>query len=240
MSDDLFSSPNSEEEKEITFEERVAKQLADIKREDGSQMFDSIDKAFESLMHAQKYIPELKSNLKAKEEEVNALNSQLEKAAKVEDVLDRLNPKDESPNANPGGGVVDEDKLGELVKAQMNNLREAEQIAANREQVNQALLAKFGDAEKAKLALEAKAKELGVGTEFLGSMADKSPKAILAYFSTAPSGASTPSTSSVHLHGTKPETPQLEEFSLSKTSSRDQLERLRQIRQSVYKKYEVQ
>lgn len=244
MTDDIFSGePQQEpENKEASFEERMAQQLASIKREDGSQMFDSVEKALESLAHAQKIIPELKNTLKAKEEEATELKTQLEKAATVEDVLSRINNSPKDTNDNSGVEKVKNEDIGELVKQELNKAREAERILSNREQVNSALIAKFGDADKAKLALDSKAKELGVGVEFLASMADKSPKALLAYFNSSPQGGVTnPTTTSVNLRkGDEPNrSSDLQPFSLSNTNSSDQLEMMKKIKASVYQKYEV-
>lgn len=243
MTQDIFSddSQQNSENQELTLEQKIAKQLSEIKREDGSQMFDSVEKALESLAHAQRIIPELKNNLKAKEEEVASLSSSLEKAATVEDVISRISNSKQDTNANPRVDSVDEDTIGKLVKEQINSYRQAEIVEANRKQVNEALIAKFGDAEKASLALEAKAKELGVGKEFLASMADKSPKALMAYFSNAAGAASNPTTSSVNIRkGDEGRNPnEIPEFSLSTTSSRDQLEIMKKIKEQVFKKYEV-
>ena len=65
----------------------------------------------------------------------------------------------------------------------------------NVQQVNAAMQEKFGD--NARTHVEQKAQELGVGVEFLSSLAATSPKAFLAYFDTqpAPGTPSTPSTS---------------------------------------------
>ena len=245
MTDDIFSdkAQQPEEKSEPTFEEKVAQQLASLKREDGSQMFDSVEKALESLAHAQKYIPELKGKLSEKEKEVEELNIKVEKSATVEDVLSRItNSKSEAPDNTEVKEGKNED-IGELVKKHLENERAKEKKEANRSQVNEALMAKFGDAEAAKLALDAKAKELGVGTDFLISMADQSPKALLAYFNTAaPSSTPSPTTSSVNLrkdNAAHQPAGELQEFSLSRTNSRDQVEMMKKIKENVDKQFDV-
>lgn len=239
MPEDIFSSSETIEENGATVDP-IAEQLSQIKRADGSQMFDTVEKALESLAHAQRVIPELKANLETKEQEVSALSAKLQEAATVEDVLDRMTKSNENTNVNTGVEEVGEDKIGELVESKINALRELDTVQSNRKKVNDALVTKFGDAEKAKLALEAKAKELSVGTDFLASMADKTPKALLAYFDAAPAAQSSPTTNSVNLRmgDTTQETP-LEEISLRTTNSRDQVEHMRKIREHVFKKYDV-
>jgi hypothetical protein len=245
MTDDIFSEPAQQqvEKSEPTFEERVAQQLASLKREDGSQMFDSVEKALESLAHAQKYIPELKGKLSEKEREVQELSIKVEKAATVEDVLSRITgPKSESP-VNPEVKEGNKEDIGELVKKHLEQERQAERKAANRSQVNEALITKFGNAEAAKLALDAKATELGVNTDFLISMADHSPKALMAFFNTPSGGVPSPTTSSVNIRKdvtSNKTTGELESFSLSKTSSRDQVEIMKKIKENVHNKYNVQ
>lgn len=241
---DIFSeTPQQEtqEENSPSLEQIIDQRLKEIKREDGSQMFDSVEKALESLSHAQKIIPELKSNLKAKEEEATDLKTQLEKAATVEDVLSRITETTRQPEVNTEVSEVKNNDIGELVKKELNNFREQEQISSNRKQVNDALVGKFGDAEKAKLALDNKAQELGVTTEFLASIADKSPKALLNYFESTPSSVSQPTTTSVNLRkGTDTGLPhQLEEFSITKTKSKDQVDIMKQIKDNVYSKWNV-
>lgn len=246
MTDNIFEETPQQEkvDNEVTFEQKVAEQLASIKREDGSQMFDSVEKALESLAHAQKIIPTLKEDLKAKEEEVASMATQLEKAATVEDVISRINNSPNETNSNEGVDKVNKDEIGKLVEEQIKAMRESESSESNRRQVNEALVAKYGDAESAKLALKAKAEELGVGPEFFVSMAEKSPKAVLAYFDKAeanPAPVTNPNPSSVNLRkdDVSSNSSKVEEFSIYTTSSRDQADKMRAIREEVYKELGV-
>lgn len=240
---DIFNTPPQQEGSEVSPEDKLAQQLANIKREDGTQMFDTVDKALESLAHAQQHIPTLKSELSAKDAEIAALKEQVSNAAAIDDVVQRLSNQ---PNASPApegnseGQQAANVDIGELVKKEIDAQQKVAQQATNRETVNQAMIAKFGDADKAALALHAKAKELNVGVEFLSSMADNSPQALLAYFNTASPAVSAPSTNSVNIRqGHEPQKVEVGELSLVKSSSRDQIEHMKKIKEKVYQDYGV-
>lgn len=241
MTDDVLGGSNEPVVEEKSLEQKVAEKLANIKREDGSQMFDTVEKALDSLAHAQARIPELKKELEDKSAEVDILNTKLEKAATVDDVLNRITEnKAEEAGANAGVEPVSEDKIGELVKQQMDSLRQDEVKASNRKQVNEALVAQFGDPEKARLALQSKAAELGVSTEEIAAMAEKSPKAVMAYFSAAPKAATPPVTNSVDIRASStPQTQEVESFSLSKTNVNEWTDKMKQIKADVYAKHGV-
>lgn len=239
---DIFSTSPQQENKEVSPEDKVAQQLASIKREDGSQMFDTVDKALESLAHAQQHIPTLKSELSAKDAEIAALKEQVSKAAAIDDVIKRLAPQQAAPEpeANPEGQQVSNVDIGELVRKEIGAQQAEATKVSNREQANQAMIAKFGDADKAALALQEKAKELGVGVDFLTSMADNSPKALLAYFNAAPAATPTPTTNSVNIRaGHEPQQVEVPELSLRKANTREQVDHMQKIKQAVYQQYGV-
>lgn len=242
MTDDILNpNPDQDKAKELTLEESIATQLASIKRDDGSQKYDSVEKALEALAHAQKYIPELEKKVVDQESNLNVLETKLEKAATVEDVITRINDsKPEDTNNTKGVETVSEDKIGELVKKELERVNAMNQVENNRKQVNEALVSKFGSAEAARLALSEKTKELGVGPDFLTGLAEKSPTAFLAIFNGGQSPATPPTTSSVNLRlNDGPKEEKLEEFSLTDTSSSDQLEMMRKIKANVYSKHDV-
>lgn len=241
---DIFSGNPQQGDKEVSPEEKVAQQLASIKREDGTQMFDTVDKALESLAHAQQHIPTLKSELSAKDAEIASLREQVSKAEAIDDVVKRLSGQqaDPKPEGNSDGDKGTNVDIGELVKKEIDAQQKVAQQATNREAVNQAMIAKFGDADKAALALQEKAKELGVGVDFLSSMADNSPKALLAYFNAASPAAtpSNPTTNSVNLRqGHEPQKVEVGELSLVKSSSKDQVAHMQKIKEQVYQEYGV-
>ena len=241
MTDILDNNPDPDKVKELTLEESIATKLASIKREDGSQKYDSVEKALEALEHAQKYIPELEKKVVDQESNLNVLETKLEKAATVEDVINRINDsKPEDTNTTTGVETVSEDKIGELVKQELERVNAATQVENNRKQVNEALVSKFGSAEAARLALAEKTKELGVGPDFLTGLAEKSPTAFLAIFNGGQAPATPPTTTSVNLRNNgEPVREELKEFSLTDTSSSDQVEIMKKIKSDVYARHDV-
>src|SRR3989304_5674023 len=64
--------------------------LKTIQNEQGQQKYDSLPKALEGLAHAQQYIPQLKTELQTKEQELITLREELAKRPAVDAVVTRL------------------------------------------------------------------------------------------------------------------------------------------------------
>lgn len=161
--------------------------LAEIKNESGERKYDSIPKALEGLRNAQDYIPQLKGDLSKQEQEIIRLREELAKRESVEDVVSRLT-SERAKDGTPATEGLDEQKINDIVQSIIQRNSAESQQASNAQVVSSALIAKYGDAEKAKAATAAKAEELGISVKELGELAKKSPKAVLAYFSVAPQG----------------------------------------------------
>lgn len=218
--------------------------LASIKNEQGEQKYDNLPKALEGLANAQQYIPQLKTELQAKDQELLELRTKLEQQQSVEEVVSRLTAKQESSNTPPSTPPepavgLDEQAVLNLFQ-QFSQQQSAESIATqNAEQVQTALQAKFGD--KAQEAMRTKASELNMSPEALGALAKQSPQAALALFG-AGGGSPQPNTSSIQtsLHTPEPEALQRPEKSvLSGATSKEQKEFMEKVKAEVYRKYDV-
>lgn len=145
--------------------------------------------ALKSVPHAQKHIKQLEQSYEQLREEFNKAQTAAEQATKLDEIAELL--KQGQAKATPGHnpeeskGITPE-ALEELIQSRVPEYLERtlseRQKADNVMSVNNELVQRFGDDSKARQALEAKAKELGVSLADMKEMAAKSPKAVLAYF----------------------------------------------------------
>lgn len=224
-----------------------ANQLAAIKNENGQQKYSNVEKALEALAHSQGYIPELKTEIQAREEIINALKSELEKKQSMEDLISRL-ANAQAPTQQPATPAqvaqgLDQNSVVDLVKKVLEDTNQAQSFKANVDKTQSVLLSKFGD--KTTEVVAAKAKELGLTPQKIGELAGQSPAAVLAMFGlqTNTSGPSV-TTGSVSIPGYKqPDHQPLErpkKSLLSGAKSRDQAAYMRQIRDEVYRKHGIE
>ncbi|MDB4302072.1 hypothetical protein N9924_00755 [bacterium] len=221
----------------------LANQLMAIKNENGEQKYDSMPKALEGLANAQTYIPQLKTELATKEAELADMRAKLEQSASVEEVVSRLTAQQESSQQAPSTPQqptgLDEQAVLNLFQ-QYTQQQTVQQVAAsNAEQVQNALVSKFGD--KTQEAVQLKAAELGMTPESIGALAKQSPQAALALFGGGAVSAQ-PNTSSIQttLHTPEPEQLKRPEKSiLAGATSKEQAEFMRRVKEEVYRKYDV-
>ena len=160
-------------------------QLAGIKDENGRQKYADVNTALTSLGHAQGHI----SNL---ENQVAELQGQLNQQQGMEQVLERIEASRQTNTEQPSVNGLSKADVLAIVQQ-----KEAAEIAyANEVAVTKALTEKFGD--KAMEQLELKASELGVNVDFLQSIAQKSPKAVLNYFEVSSTPNSNPTSGGVN------------------------------------------
>jgi NADH dehydrogenase/NADH:ubiquinone oxidoreductase subunit G len=157
--------------------------LNTIVNDEGSPKYRTIEEALVGSSHAQEHIRRL-------EQENEQLRQGRLQADAVQEIKEALLHNRQEPTSS--GGQEDFASIAEQVYE-----RRQQEVAqqSNVQQVNSVMHEKFGD--NARTHVEQKAQELGVGVEFLSSLAATSPKAFLAYFDTqpAPGTPSTPSTS---------------------------------------------
>lgn len=250
MSDqnDVFSNPKEQtpgdpQQKENSQVDIFADQLKMIKNESGEQKYDSVPKALEGLAHAQAFIPQLKTELQAKEAELEALKQKLEGTASMEDIVARLTAQKQEPKeeqaatpAQEPTGALDEKAVLELVQRYQQQ-SEAQKAADNNvKQVTDSLTAKFG--EKTQDAIQSKATELGVTTDYIKELAKTSPKMVLSLFGTT-AKVPAPTTNSIKTSLDVPNPEPLERPSkslLSGATSKEQAEYMERIKRDVYER----
>lgn len=242
MSDqNLFEESNSPEtqEQSTSNDNLFSNQLADIKNEEGKQKYASLEEALKGLKNSQEYIPQLKDKVSEYESEITKLKAELEKRKSVEEAIGSLsNTNDERTEDQSSVTKLDESTVESLVAKILSERDSNTTKTINKNKVNTALVSKFGD--KAKEVLLAKANEMNTDIKTLGVLSETNPDMVLALFSASQS-SSKPMTSSYNL----PQTSQQEELKrpekslLFGASSKEQMEYMKQIKEAVYKKYDV-
>jgi hypothetical protein len=185
MSTNVFESQDEHEETPLTIDPLnvnvFADQLSTITNGDGKQKYDTVEKALEALQHSQSFIPTLQSEKTALEAEVVKLREQVAQAKGVQEVVDRLTQQqrgnDEEHQPTSGLNAQDVEKL---ITQGLTQRTQADTMKANANAVDTALKEKFGT--EASKAVAAKAHELGMTPQELGSLAAKSPKMVLSLF----------------------------------------------------------
>lgn len=159
----------------------------------------SVEAALASIAPAQGHITKI-------EQENAELRQKVAEAIAVEEVYKKLTEANANNGVTPPVAGLDEASVAALVAKQLET-REANAIrVANESRVRDALVGKYGD--KAKEVYEAKAKELGVGVDFLNEVVRRSPKAAEELFGVkqkeAGAAPTTPSINTGALSNTRP------------------------------------
>lgn len=213
--------------------------LKGIKNEQGLPKYATLDEALKALQHSQEYIPQVKTQLTQKDQELADLRAKLEQHQSLEDVVSRLTKptqpdiKDDRPNVSG----LDESAVMKLVQQQLERNQQTMSAAANQQQVESALKAKYGD--KTVDVVKQRAAELGLTPQALGELSSKSPQAVLALFNTQGPQGPKPTTSSVNTSGFTQQQPTLERPTkslLTGASTKEQAAYMAKIREDVHRK----
>lgn len=213
--------------------------LKGIKNEQGLPKYATIDEALKALQHSQEYIPQVKTQLTQKDQELADLRAKLEQHASLEDVVSRLtkptqtDTKDDRPNVSG----LDESAVMKLVQQQLERNQQTLSATANQQQVESALKAKYGD--RTVDVVKQRAAELGLTPQALGELSSKSPQAVLALFNTQGPQGPKPTTSSVNTSGFNQQQPALERPTkslLTGASTKEQAAYMAKIREDVHRK----
>lgn len=225
--------------------DKLATLLASITNEDGKQKYDNVEKAIEALVHSQTYIPQIKSQLTEKEQELERVKAELAKREAVEDVVKRLaaskNQDADDPQLNVG---LDEQTVQKLVEENLGRVlsqRDA-QVAyqTNVSKVQDTLVQKFGD--KAGEVVAARAAELGITPKDIEKMAGSNPVIALELFKAQ--GVQTPNPTT-HGRNIPPVNDRVEELKrpekslLRGGSNKERAEFMKKIRDQVYAKHGI-
>lgn len=214
--------------------------LGGIKNELGSQKYATVEEALKGLANAQEYIPQVKTQLSAKDQELAQLREELAKRKSVEDVIASLQPKQPDvpvvePTSQPSQGLSPE-AVQQMIAQSLTQAKAQETYQSNVSKVRSALVSKYG--EKAQEVAAARASSLGMTMETLSSLSASSPDAVLALLGadSAPVSTGAPVRSSYHLpdaERTIDLTP--EKSMLYGASNKDVLAYMEKIRQKVLK-----
>lgn len=215
-----------------------ADQLAVIKNDDGAPKYDTVEKAIEALQHSQQYIPQLKTQVTEQEAVINELKVKLEANERVQDIVNKQTPPQDTPITNQES--LGEKEILDIVSNVLSKRSEETKQTDNQDKVRQALTAKFGDNASAEIAK--RAKELGMKPSEIGELSKKNPTAALALFGEKIGNTST-TTNSYHIPATPPaqEPVQRPEKSvLSGATANEQADLMRKIKEEVYRKHGIQ
>lgn len=219
--------------------------LKTIVNDQGQPKYENTEKALEALVASQAHIKKLEDEAKAREQETQSLREKATKADALEEIVQRLTPAQKPTPVDPPKTVDVDEAITKKVQDALSAREAANAANANGQTVRNALVAKFGDVDKTREAIAAKAAELGMTVQQLGTMSTQSPKAVLQLFGvTAPSisGATPPTASPLNPLIKEEAIKPPEKSLLSGVGATDQnrKEFMRQIKEKVYKQYEVQ
>lgn len=171
------SIPDQGENKAASFQ--VPEVVSELVGE--GKKYSDINKALESIPHAQTHIQKL-------EAELAEVRAKLQASTSVEETLKQFKAQQEQ--GKPTSQPVGLEDIAGLIESKLSE-REKQSVASkNQTEVVSKLTEQFGDKGKAEEAFVKKAKELGVSVSHLDDLAKTSPKAIFALFGTGskPSG----------------------------------------------------
>ena len=241
MTDNLFTSteqPTSQPPVDVNPQADLLKMVLN---ERGEPKYSTMEEAFKGLANAQQYIPQLKTELSAKEQELAQLREELAKRQSVEEVVSKLTTAQQQPQATTSG-VIDEQGIEALISSKLSAFEQQKVQQTNVEFVQGELVKLFG--EKTKELVAAKASELGMSVEELGSMAATKPKAVLSWFAQAPQQSTTSVTTSSVNTSKFQQAPQEPvgrpvKSLLSGASSQEQIEYMRKVTAEIHSKYGI-
>ncbi len=137
--------------------------------------YTDVNKALESIPHAQTHIDKL-------EQELTDVRAKLDAAATVEETLAQFASKQEQ--GTPTSQPVDLSEVANLVDQRLIARDQASTQTNNMNSVASELTVQFGDKAKAEAAFISKASELGVDVSYMNDLAATSPAAVYALFGT--------------------------------------------------------
>lgn len=155
----------------------IADLLGSIKNERGEQKYKDVQEALKGLQNSQEYIPTIKSQLTAAEQEKIRLQAEVDRLRTIEDTVAALTSQQQSQGIQQAPAGMNEEQIAELVNRTLTRKEQENVQRSNLTTVVSTLQQSFGaDAEK---KYNEKAKELGMSVTELNTLAAKSPKAVL-------------------------------------------------------------
>ncbi len=144
-------------------------QLLDlVKREDGSRKYNSVEELAKGAAHAQSYIQELQTKLKALED------------GKDKSALDAILEKLQSPPVVPAAPAVSTEVPLDAVEKAVLSIEARKAAERNAASIKEALVQAAGSEQAAAKAFHDAAQSVGLSTVELSALAAKSPQAVRA------------------------------------------------------------
>lgn len=177
-----LDTPAAEEATTTAVSEQVKSALAELVGE--GKKFANEEELAKAKNESDAFIDHIKGENKELRDTLAQLQEQLQ-ATKTESELEKLrhelsqSKSGEAPKEVTPSQLVTED-LDSMIEKHITAREIKASAQANLDQVNEALVAHFGDPEKAAEAVRAKASELGLSVEDVTAMAAKSPTAAMA------------------------------------------------------------
>lgn len=178
---DIFNTPTTPEGTPAPTAVKLPDEALELIGE--GKKYGSVEAALKALPHAQKHIATL-------EAEAQALREQLAKEKALAESMTALNGQPAAKPATPAFTPADIDAV---IDRRLQATAEKQQAEANVAEFKAAMAAKFGD--KASEVWTAKAKEIGVSTDFLTQLVSKSAVAGKELFGLKETAKPTPPTS---------------------------------------------
>ena len=132
--------------------------------------YKSAEEALKSIPHAQSHISQLEEELKQLKED---LDKRLTAEEALKEIQERAGKRDHDQQSESS---FDPDTLKNLAKEAYQELTTEEKYNRNLQTASDKMVEQYGDMNKARQALEGKAKELDVSIEWLMDTAQKSPQ----------------------------------------------------------------
>lgn len=177
MSDNIFSDDNNTDQGEVDGAQALAELVGEGKK------YASIEELAKAKMFADKHI----KNLETEQEE---LRKDLSTRLSVDEALERVRQQQQQPpktNAantasnpapvEPKNALSNDEQLVARMRELMAEEKTREVQESNFSQAIDALVSVYGDDKTARAAIQSRAKELGVGVNFLRDAASTSPRA---------------------------------------------------------------
>lgn len=221
--------------------------LKAIVNEQGQPKYKDVVSALDALKASQEHIKRLEDEAKARQAMIDNAVAEKTRADALEEIVQRLsNNSQRPPQVDPPTVGVDEAAVVKTLEKLLEQKEVQAQTKNNITSVQNALIAKFGDAEKTKQAVAAKAAELGTTSAELGALSAKNPQLVLTLFGLVADNKGGTPTSPTASPLNPPQAPtqlQRPEKSLLSgpgATDKNRREMMAKIRDEVYKKYNVE
>jgi hypothetical protein len=169
MAEDVFAQTEGKQADDIDpFAELVGE----------GKKFQTAEELARGKLEADKFIEQLKEELKITRSQMTELEEKASKRDTVSDLVKAVQTANRNEGDSDSNHPISEDKLQEMVNSILDGRHEKQTRLANYQQANQAVLDKFnGDVEAARAYTAERARQLGINTEKLKALGEESPSA---------------------------------------------------------------